>query len=54
MLLAGYDYDFESPQHASECHVSSAIPDYIDHVLFHGANLKIDIEDGQFVFFTYP
>lgn len=53
MLLAWYDKDrdFESPQHASECHVNSAIPGYIDYALYHGAKLKIDIENGRFVFF---
>jgi hypothetical protein len=53
MLLAWYDRDrdFESPQHASECHVNSAIPGYIDYALYHGATLKIDFESGRFVFF---
>ncbi|VAW60896.1 hypothetical protein MNBD_GAMMA11-2804 [hydrothermal vent metagenome] len=53
MLLSWYDRDrnFESPQHASECHVNSAIPGYIDYALFHGAKLKVDIEQGRFVFF---
>ena len=53
MLLAWYDRDrdFESPQHASECHVDSAIPGYIDYALYHGATLKIDIEQGRFIFF---
>ena len=56
MLLAWYDKDrdFESPQHASECHVNSAIPGYIDYALYHGASLKIDIEGGRFVFFYLP
>lgn len=56
MLLAWYDRDrdFESPQHASECHVNSAIPGYIDYALYHGASLKIDIEQGRFVFFYLP
>jgi len=56
MLLAWYDRDrdFESPQHASECHVDSAIPGYIDYALYHGASLKIDIEKGRFVFFYLP
>ena len=56
MLLAWYDRDrdFESPQHASECHVNSAIPGYIDYGLYHGAKLKIDIEQGRFVFFYLP
>jgi len=53
MLLAWYDRDrdFESPQHASECHVNSAIPGYIDYALYHGATMKIDIEQGRFIFF---
>jgi len=56
MLLAWYDRDrdFESPQHASECHVNSAIPGYIDYALYHGAALKIDIENGRFIFFYLP
>ena len=56
MLLAWYDKDrdFESPQHAGECHVNSAIPGYIDYALYHGASLKIDIEGGRFVFFYLP
>ena len=56
MLLAWYDRDrdFESPQHASECHVNSAIPGYIDYALYHGATLKIDFENGRFVFFYLP
>ena len=56
MLLAWYDRDrdFESPQHARECHVNSAIPGYIDYALYHGATLKIDIEDGRFIFFYLP
>lgn len=56
MLLAWYDKDrdFESPQHASECHVNSAIPGYIDYALYHGASLKIEIEKGRFVFFYLP
>ncbi|MFV1993684.1 MAG: AF1514 family protein [Acidiferrobacterales bacterium] len=54
MLLSWYDNkdrDFESPQHASECHQDSAIPGYVDYGINHGASLKIDIEDGRFVFF---
>jgi len=56
MLLAWYDRDrdFESPQHASECHVNCAIPGYIDYALYHGAKLKIDIEQGRFIFFYLP
>jgi len=56
MLLSWYDRDrdFESPQHSSECHLNSAVPGYVDYGLYHGAKLKIDIEDGRFVFFYLP
>lgn len=53
MLLSWYDRDrdFESPQHASECHADAAIPGYVDYGIYHGACLKIDFEQGRFVFF---
>ncbi len=53
MLLSWYDKDrdFESPRHASECHMQSAVPGYVDYGLHHGANLKIDMQQGRFVFF---
>lgn len=53
MLLSWYDRDrdFESPQHASECHHDSAVPGYVDYALYRGASLKVDIENGRFVFF---
>lgn len=53
MLLSWYDRDrdFESPQHASECHEGGAIPGYVDFGINHGAELKIDIEQGRFVFY---
>ena len=56
MLLSWYDRDrdFESPRHASECHANSAVPGYVDYGLYHGATLKVDIEDGRFVFFYMP
>jgi hypothetical protein len=56
MLLSWYDRDrdFESPQHASECHQDSAIPGYVDYGIHHGATLKVDIEQGRFVFFYLP
>ena len=56
MLLSWYDRDrdFESPQHASECHQDSATPGYVDYGIHHGATLKIDIEQGRFVFFYLP
>lgn len=56
MLLSWYDRDrdFESPQHASECHRGGSVPGYVDYGLYHGARLKVDIEDGRFVFFYLP
>ena len=56
MLLSWYDRDrdFESPQHASECHQDSAVPGYVDYGIHHGATLKVDIERGRFVFFYLP
>lgn len=53
MLLSWYDKDrdFESPQHASECHLDSVVPGYVDYGMSHGASLMVDIEDGRFVFF---
>lgn len=52
MLLSWYDRDrdFESPQHAGECHLDSAVPGYVDYGVCHGAALKVDIEQGRFVF----
>jgi len=56
MLLSWYDRDrnFESPQHASECHQDSAVPGYVDYGVHHGATLKVDIDQGRFVFFYLP
>lgn len=56
MLLSWYDRDrdFESPQHASECHQDSAVPGYVDYGIHHGATLMIDIGRGRFVFFYLP
>lgn len=56
MLLSWYDRDrdFEAPQHASECHAASAVPGYVDYGIHHGATLKVDVEDGRFVFFYRP
>jgi len=53
MLLSWYDRDrdFEAPQHVSECHQASAVPGYVDYALHRGANLRVDIEQGRFVFF---
>lgn len=41
MLLSWYDRDrdFESQQHASECHANSPLPGYVDYGVYHGATL---------------
>lgn len=56
MLLSWYDRDrdFASPQHGSESHSENAVPGYVDYGLYHGATLKIDIENGRFIFFYLP
>ena len=57
MLLSWYDRDrdFESPQHVSECHLDSVVSGYVDHGgIYHGATLKVDIEQGRSVFFYLP
>ncbi|MBI2313796.1 MAG: AF1514 family protein [Betaproteobacteria bacterium] len=53
MLLSWYDRDrnFEAPQHVSECHQGSRLPGYVEYALYRGATLKVDVEDGRFVFF---
>jgi hypothetical protein len=56
MLLSWYDRnrDFESPQHASECHRDSAVPGYVDYGINRGATLMVDVEEGRFVFLYLP
>ncbi|MCF8056815.1 MAG: AF1514 family protein [Desulfocapsa sp.] len=56
MLMSWYDRDrdFESPQHATESDETCAVPGYVEYGTSHGATLKIDIEDGRFVFFFTP
>ena len=55
MLLSWYDRDrdFESPQHSSECD-DPDIPGYVAYGLHHGATMKVDFEQGRFVFFYLP
>ena len=56
MRIAWYDRDrdFESPQHASECHQDAAVPGYVDYALSHGATLKVDVGSGRYVFYYLP
>lgn len=56
MLLSWYDRDrdFESPQHAGECHQDSAVPGYVDYALYRGATLRVGVDGGRFVFYFLP
>lgn len=41
----------EAPAHVSECHDASCeIPGYIDYASSRGAELKVDVGGGDFVF----
>jgi len=56
MLVSWYDRDrdFESPPNTTECAEGCKKDGYIHYGLNHGAKLKVDIEDGRFVFFFTP
>lgn len=56
MLISWYDRerDFESPQNASESREGSITDGYIHYALNHGATLKVDVDDGRYVFFYTP
>lgn len=56
MLMSWYDRDrdFESPSHTSECSTGGQKDGYIHYGLSHGATLKVDVEEGRFVFFYAP
>ena len=52
VCMSWYDRveDRESPAHVSECHSDCDIPGYIDYAASRGAEVKIDVNDGAFVF----
>ena len=56
MLMSWYDRDrdFESPPNTTECAGNCKKDGYIHYGLNHGAKLKVDVEDGRFVFFFAP
>ena len=56
MLVSWYDRDrdFESPPHTTESPGNGPKDGYIHYGLNHGARLKVDIEEGRFVFFFAP
>jgi hypothetical protein len=46
--------DRESPAHASECHDACDIPGYIDYAVNRGAELKVVVDHGAYVFCYRP
>lgn len=56
MLISWYDRDrdFESPPNITEKPGDGPKDGYIHYALNHGAKLKVDVEDGRFVFFFTP
>jgi hypothetical protein len=40
----------ESPAHASECHGDCDIPGAVEYALNRGAELKVVVDDGRFIF----
>lgn len=56
MLMSWYDKDrdYESPPNTTESGGEGNKDGYIHYGLNHGAKLKIDIENGRFVFFFAP
>ncbi len=54
--LSWYDRaaDRESPAHASECHGDCEVPGYVEYAVTRGAELKVVIDDGAYVFCYRP
>jgi hypothetical protein len=46
--------DRESPAHASECHVDCEIPGYVEYAVTRGAELKVVVGGGAYVFCYRP
>ena len=44
----------ESPAHASECHGTCEIPGYVEYAVNRGAELKVIVGDGDYVFCHRP
>ncbi len=55
MLISWYDADrdFESPPHSTECN-DCPKNGYIHYAINHDAKLKVDFENGRFIFFFTP
>jgi hypothetical protein len=56
ICLSWYDRaaDRESPAHASECHGDCEMPGYVEYAVTRGAELKVVIDDGAYVFCYRP
>ncbi len=56
ICLAWYDRaaDRESPAHASECHGDCEMPGYVEYAVTRGAELKVVIDGGAYVFCYRP
>jgi hypothetical protein len=52
VCMSWYDKaeDREAPANVSECHSDCDIPGYIDYAESRGAQVKIEVNDGAFVF----
>ncbi len=44
----------ESPSHAGDCHGSCEVPGYMEYAIHRGAELKIVVRSGDFVFCYRP
>ncbi len=42
--------DHECPAHVSECHDACEVPGYLDYARNRGAELRVDVNGGEFVF----
>jgi len=56
ICLAWFDRanDRESPAHASECHGDCEMAGYVEYAVTRGAELKVVIDDGAYVFCYRP
>jgi hypothetical protein len=56
VCLSWYDRaeDRESPAHVSECHDDCEVPGFEEYALTRGAELKVVVGDGDYVFCYRP
>jgi len=56
VCLSWYDRaaEQESPSHASDCHGSCEAPGYLEYAIHRGAELKVVVQSGAFVFCFRP